>query len=134
MTRPTRSSRAPSRTGPPAGAATRAARLTRAQLKELERELRRERARLERSLLSVGGAATPLSGGQEAFRALPDTEGALPAMLESRALGRYDTLVEALRRLEAGTYGQCLGCEQPIPFGRLAVMPEATYCVACGAR
>jgi len=133
MTRRGRASRVSTRASSARGTPT-AKRLTRAQLKELERELRRERAKLERTLLSAGGAATPLLARQEAFSTLPDTDGGLPMMLESRTLGRYDTLVEALRRLEAGTYGQCLGCEQPIPYGRLAVMPETTYCLACGSQ
>ena len=109
-------------------------RLTRAQLKELERELRRERARLEATLSSASGATTPLLARQEVSRTLPDTDGGLPMAFETRTLARHDTLVEALRRLEEGTYGQCLGCEEPIPFGRLVVMPETTYCIACGVR
>lgn len=132
MTRPGRASRASTRAHSERAAST--PRLTRAQLKELERELRRERARLEATLSSVSGATTPLQARQEVFRTLPDADGGLPMMLESRTLARHDTLVEALRRLEEGTYGQCLGCEEPIPFGRLVVMPETTYCIACGAR
>lgn len=134
MRKPTRTPRAPARVGPVNGASTKPKRLTRAQLRELERELRRERAKLERTLESASGATTPLLARQEVFKALPDTDGGLPMMLESRTLGRYDILVEALRRLEAGTYGQCVGCEQPIPFGRLVVMPETSYCLACGSQ
>jgi RNA polymerase-binding transcription factor DksA len=113
---------------------SRAPKLTKAQLRELERELRRERAKLERTLARTPGAATPLLARRDGFQALPDTDGGLPAMLESRTLGRHETLVEALRRLEAGTYGLCLGCSERIPFGRLSVMPEVTYCITCGSR
>ncbi len=109
-------------------------RLTKVQLRALERELRRERAQLERALAKAAGASTPLMSRRSGFHALADTDGGLPAMLESRTLGRHEALVAALRRLEAGTYGRCLGCDDPIPFGRLAVMPEATHCIACGAR
>jgi RNA polymerase-binding transcription factor DksA len=77
---------------------------------------------------------TPLLARRNGFQALPDTDGGLPVMLESRTLGRHETLVSALRRLEAGTYGLCLGCNESIPFGRLSVMPEATHCIACGGR
>lgn len=134
MTRRGRASRVSTRAASVRGAPGSAKLLTGAQLKELERELRRERAKLERTLSSLSGAATPLLARQEAFKTLPDTDSGLPMMLESRTLGRYDTLVEALRRLEAGTYGQCIGCDQPIPYGRLAVMPETTYCLACGSQ
>ncbi|HEX5971360.1 MAG TPA: TraR/DksA C4-type zinc finger protein [Gemmatimonadaceae bacterium] len=132
MTRPGRATRGATRASSVRPAST--PRLTRAQLKELERELRRERARMEATLSSANGATTPLLARQEVFRTLPDTDGGLPMMLEARTLTRHDTLVEALRRLEEGTYGQCLGCEEPIPYGRLVVMPETTYCIACGPR
>jgi len=113
----------------------RARRVTKRQLRELERELRGERARLERTLTSVAGAATPLMAARQGgFGQIADTDGGLPVLLKSRALGRLETLVSAIRRLEAGTYGLCLGCDGPIPFGRLVVMPEATHCIACGGR
>jgi len=38
---------------------------------------------------------------------------------------------EALDRIEAGDYGVCLGCEQPIPAKRLQALPWAKYCVEC---
>ena len=37
----------------------------------------------------------------------------------------------ALARLDAGTYGVCSVCGQPIPPARLEVRPAATTCVAC---
>lgn len=134
MTRTTRTTARPTRATQIVQPPARVRRLTKAQLRELERELRRERAQLERTLSRTAGAATPLMARRNGFRALPDTDGGLPAMLESRTLGRHETLVEALRRLEAGTYGLCLGCNESIPFGRLSVMPEATHCISCGGR
>jgi DnaK suppressor protein len=38
---------------------------------------------------------------------------------------------EALDRIEAGDYGVCLGCEEPIPAKRLQAVPWAKYCVGC---
>ena len=35
----------------------------------------------------------------------------------------------ALERLEAGTYGICERCNEPIPDERLEARPEAQYCV-----
>jgi DnaK suppressor protein len=37
----------------------------------------------------------------------------------------------ALGRIEAGTYGICLRCEEEIAPARLAVKPEATLCRRC---
>ena len=109
-----------------------APRLTRAQLRELERELRREQTRLQRAIATHeerDDATSPWTGGVR--RAPASAEGGLAVALESRALARHQALTEALRRLEAGTYGRCAGCEKPIPYGRLLVMPDATHCVAC---
>jgi RNA polymerase-binding transcription factor DksA len=37
----------------------------------------------------------------------------------------------ALSRLEEGTYGRCEGCAQPIPAGRLEILPYVRFCVKC---
>jgi DnaK suppressor protein len=38
---------------------------------------------------------------------------------------------EALDRLEAGDYGVCLSCDEPIAEKRLRALPWARYCVTC---
>ncbi|MCU1235338.1 MAG: transcriptional regulator, TraR/DksA family [Candidatus Solibacter sp.] len=38
---------------------------------------------------------------------------------------------EALDRLEAGDYGICLACDEPIAEKRLQALPWARYCVKC---
>ncbi len=40
----------------------------------------------------------------------------------------------ALARVDAGTYGACVGCGRPIPPARLEARPMATMCVECAAR
>jgi RNA polymerase-binding protein DksA len=42
-----------------------------------------------------------------------------------------DQALRALRRLEAGTYGMCESCGQPIAAGRLKAYPRATLCIPC---
>jgi DnaK suppressor protein len=37
----------------------------------------------------------------------------------------------ALRRIDAGTFGVCAGCEQTINAKRLAAIPWALFCVVC---
>jgi RNA polymerase-binding transcription factor DksA len=105
--------------------------LTRQQLRELEAELVAERARLERSMGDPAG-----DGGWAA--AADRGDGDSPAVgilgLQTRADARYDAIVAAIGRLAEGTYGICAGCEQPIPFGRLIVMPEVVSCLGCRPR
>ena len=38
---------------------------------------------------------------------------------------------EAIRAIDAGTYGICKSCQRQIPRGRLNAKPEALYCVSC---
>ena len=39
----------------------------------------------------------------------------------------------ALARLDAGTYGDCSDCGEPIPLERLWVQPAASRCASCQA-
>ena len=100
--------------------------LTRAQLRELEAELLHERARLDRSLKlkTQGNGWMPDSDIADAM-----SNGGVA--LQPQVHMRYDAIVEALQRMANGTYGTCVTCEQPIPYGRLVVMPETTRCVSC---
>lgn len=55
----------------------------------------------------------------------------------SIANNRRDLLVQmerAMERLDAGTYGRCESCVQPIPKARLQAFPSATLCVRCKQR
>jgi DnaK suppressor protein len=40
----------------------------------------------------------------------------------------------ALRAIDAGTYGVCQRCGEPIAVARLDAMPHAAVCVACADR
>ena len=40
----------------------------------------------------------------------------------------------ALRRLDEGSYGTCEHCAEPIPWGRLEVLPMTGLCTACQFR
>jgi RNA polymerase-binding protein DksA len=42
-----------------------------------------------------------------------------------------DQALRAMRRLDAGTYGVCESCGNPIAAGRLRAFPRATLCIAC---
>ena len=48
-----------------------------------------------------------------------------------RAEARMLQLLDALSRLRTGVYGLCIGCRNPIPFARLAAIPETRHCVQC---
>jgi DnaK suppressor protein len=99
-----------------------------------ERERARQRvAVLEAEFAGLAEAASAAGTDDE-----HDPEGATlaferqhaAALLES-ARDRLDAIGAALRRLEAGRYGVCERCGQPIGAGRLAARPAASTCIRC---
>ena len=55
------------------------------------------------------------------------------AVLALAKLQRSEVL-DALRRIELGTYGTCVDCGAGVPEGRLEAKPAASRCVACQAK
>ncbi len=55
----------------------------------------------------------------------------------SIANNRFDLLTQterAIERIDAGTYGRCESCGNPIAKARLQAFPSATLCVTCKQR
>jgi DnaK suppressor protein len=51
--------------------------------------------------------------------------------LNDEAVGELNDINRALERLDAGVYGICTKCDEPIDPKRLEVLPYAELCVAC---
>lgn len=69
-----------------------------------------------------------------------DPEGATIAFERSQvdalvrqARRHLDEIDAAVQRLEAGTYGICESCGEPIAAGRLEARPVARTCIACAS-
>lgn len=103
-------------------------RLTAAQRRELEAELRRELIALDRRLLSE----RPADSTETRF--VPTHDLSVALLAASDTVVRRDLVASALARLADDTYGMCARCGEPIPYGRLLVMPEATHCLQCNGR
>lgn len=50
---------------------------------------------------------------------------------EQRDIDELAQVDLALKRLDAGTYGNCLDCNDPIPLERLRVQPATQRCAVC---
>ena len=57
-------------------------------------------------------------------------EDVLRALL-AEARQELNAAQQALARLEAGHYGQCTGCGEPIEAKRLDALPAAALCLSC---
>ena len=51
--------------------------------------------------------------------------------LDAQATGELEQVNQALERLNAGEYGNCVECGEPIGETRLQVLPYATLCIQC---
>lgn len=67
--------------------------------------------------------------------ALDEVQFAAARELSTRNLERESSLLRevraALDRIDCGSYGVCLHCEEEISQKRLKAMPWATLCIAC---
>lgn len=67
--------------------------------------------------------------------ALDEVQHAAERELAIRTLDRESTLLRnvrgALRRIEDGTYGVCMHCEEDINLKRLNAVPWTPYCISC---
>ncbi|HEX6596509.1 MAG TPA: TraR/DksA C4-type zinc finger protein [Acidimicrobiales bacterium] len=51
--------------------------------------------------------------------------------LSAQARAAVDEIDRALAKLDAGTYGVCERCGEPIKRARLKALPYASMCIAC---
>jgi DnaK suppressor protein len=56
---------------------------------------------------------------------------AVVSALEDEAIQQIGEIDAALQRIDAGTYGLCFTCGEPISEGRLRVRPAAMQCLDC---
>lgn len=113
------------------------AHLSSEQLADLRSELERALSRLERSMKTTRRSALPVKLDQTSVGRLSRMDAiqnqSLTQGLQEREQRKAAMLIEALERLEAGTYGLCTGCGEGIRFERLLVFPEAFTCSRCAS-
>jgi len=54
--------------------------------------------------------------------------------LERSSVQEIEQIHAALRRIEEGTYGECVRCGEDIQEKRLEAVPYATTCINCASR
>lgn len=95
--------------------------------------LRAKKAELMTGLQNREGLATEAEAesGDQIQRAL---DRALVIETLDRSSMLLREVQAALARVEDGSYGVCLRCEEPISAKRLAAVPWAAYCLGCQER
>jgi DnaK suppressor protein len=108
-----------------------AEKLTRSERREIETALTSEIARIRRAPALLDFPEESIEMSELIETEIVTGMRAPEALLQRDA--RYHTLTKALRRLRDGTYGDCVYCGNPIPAGRLLVIPETEHCLGCGS-
>jgi RNA polymerase-binding transcription factor DksA len=104
-----------------------------AKLKEEQQQLEREMGRIARPNPAIPGDWEPLPS-EAGFEPDPVDQAELVTNREDTAAvladleARYAAVTAALGRIEAGTYGACSICGNPIEEARLAADPAAATC------
>ena len=93
--------------------------------------LEHERERLVAELSETIVAPGQMTYGSQAAAASQVFDQQRDLALRDRAEHHLALVDDALGRLEAGIYGPCQRCGQPIPPERLEALPWAAYCIAC---
>lgn len=111
--------------------------LKESELTELRDELERQLAKLEKSMTVTDEALEIVELDQSAVGRLSRMDSlqnqSLAKGLRERETVSLALIQEAIRRLDAGTYGVCTECGADVDFGRLFVVPEAATCAPpCG--
>lgn len=105
-------------------------------LKTIRTKLEEERASVEHQLrehgaeIDGGGIEVGFDGGFADSGHRTAERAEVLALVEGLSSHRNE-VVAALARIDAGTFGTCERCGNPIPEERLEAIPTATLCVAC---
>ena len=93
-------------------------------------EIKSQKYQIERLLKSVKPIAPDNAIGRLTRMEAIGSKGVSEASLSSaqRKLSKLET---ALNKIENSEFGVCIRCSNPIPKGRMILIPESVTCVVC---
>jgi DnaK suppressor protein len=103
----------------------------RLRLQQRAEQLRAELIEAQHDTLPPGSAAGEVQDQKD--RATHAATSRLHEAESDRDRAELAQVEAALARLNAGQFGQCADCGEPIGAARLAVLPAAECCAACQA-
>ena len=99
-------------------------------------QLEDERDRLRERLHELGPTADAelsFDGGFADTSQVTAERGEIDALVGSLTESLHE-VEDALAKVEAGTYGSCESCSQPITEARLEAKPAARLCITCASK
>jgi DnaK suppressor protein len=105
---------------------------SKSELETIKSELLSRKQELEEKLIELSRERVSDDQVQDpGDQALTSTMESLRTSLQSAETDEYQRIVRALEKIEAGTYGICIDCNEPISEKRLKSYPNAARCLAC---
>lgn len=114
--------------------------LTKSQIEQYRRSLLEERQQLLDQVEGLDAEADVNRWRDGGFDDDPADSGSASFERETaQSLSRHARRIlveidDAIRRMDAGTFGACERCEQPIDLERLEAIPYARLCMDCKRR
>ncbi|MGP1449653.1 MAG: TraR/DksA family transcriptional regulator [Wolinella sp.] len=110
--------------------------MTKEKRKELKNKILAEIESVRRDICHLKTEENPISlmsvsEKMDALESITDQGIQKQLLLDFEA--RLKRLEYALSRVDAKEFGICQICDEPIPYKRLSVLPEATICVECAS-
>jgi DnaK suppressor protein len=104
---------------------------------ELKRKIEEEIEAQKTLIASLSETSKPVApdnavGRLSRMEALSDR--AVSEATLNAARSKLSRLETALGKIDQPDFGICVGCDNPIPSGRILLMPEATFCVPCAEK
>lgn len=109
--------------------------LKKSDLEQIKKELLARKMNLESELeLLSNEKMSDTQSQDDGDQVFSVTMESLRNALQDTEYHEYKMIVAALQAIEAGTYGICQECKQPISENRLKHNPNARRCLACQER
>lgn len=98
---------------------------------QIKRELEYRLATLSTRVEELEGELRSPHSSNSQERAVEMEGSEVQERLKASALSEIAQIQAALRRIEAGSYGECVTCGEAIGEKRLKALPYATNCINC---
>ena len=102
------------------------------KLEQIKKELITRKQEFEEALAQRSHESSKDTDGKDAGdQALSSTMDTLKRSLQDSEFEEYSRIVQALAKIEEGSYGICVDCQELILEKRLQHYPNAARCLVC---
>ncbi len=111
--------------------------MTREEKERLKDKLLQEKAKVEKRVSSLKELTKSIAPdnaiGRVSRMDAINNKSVNEAALRT-AENKLKSIDNALQKIDHNDFGKCRRCGQPIPMGRLVVMPESSLCIRCAQK